>query len=94
MDIRTRKQGEQIILATVYEHGAAHAAGLSAMDAFVAIDGIKVDANVNTLDTVLERYMPGTSVTVHVFRRDELRTFELTLATPAQNDCVLTDINK
>ena len=93
MDVRTRKQGEQVILATVFENGAAHTAGLSAMDTLVALDGIKVDANNNTLDTLLNRYAPGERVTVHVFRRDELRAFELTLAPPAQNECVLTDIN-
>ena len=92
LDVRVRKQGEQTILATVLEHGAAHTAGLSAMDSLVAIDGIKVDANTNTLDTILERYSPGESVTVHVFRRDELRTFELILAQPAQNECVITEL--
>ena len=94
LDVRTRKQGEQIVLATVFEHGAAHHAGLSAMDTLVAFDGIKVDSSTNTLETLLSRYAPGDRVTIHVFRRDELRAFELTLATPAQNECVLTDINK
>ena len=93
LDVRTRKQGEQVVLATVFENGAAHTAGLSAMDTLVAFDGIRVDANHNTLDILLNRYVPGERVTVHVFRRDELRAFELTLATPAKNECVLTDIN-
>ena len=94
LDVRTRKQGEQIVLATVFEHGAAHHAGLSAMDTLVAFDGIKVDSSTNTLETLLSRYALGDRVTIHVFRRDELRAFELTLAKPAQNECVLTDINK
>ena len=94
IDVRTRKQGEQVVLATVLENGAAHAAGLSALDTLVALDGIRVDANSNTLDTLLIRYSPGERVTIHVFRRDELRAFDLTLAAPAQNECLLTDLNK
>jgi len=94
LDVRTRKQGEQLVLATVFEHGAAHTAGLSAMDTLVAMDGIRVDANINTLETLLSRYAPGERVTIHVFRRDELRAFNLTLAAPVQNECVLTDINQ
>ena len=93
IDARTRKQGEQIVLATVFENGVAHQAGLSAMDILVAIDGIRVDANSNTLETLLNRYAPGERIKVHVFRRDELRAFDLTLAKPAQNECVLTDLN-
>lgn len=93
LEVRTRKQGEQLVLATVFEHGAAHTAGLAAMDILVALDGIKIDSNTNTLDTLVSRYAPGDRVTIHVFRRDELRAFELTLATPAQNECILTAIN-
>ncbi len=94
MDVRTRKQGEQVVIATVLENGAAHTAGLSALDTLVAIDGIRVDANSNTLDTLLNRYAPGERVTIHVFRRDELRAFDLKLVTPAQNECVLSDLNQ
>lgn len=94
MDVRTRKQGEQVVIATVLENGAAHTAGLSALDTLVAFDGIRVDANSNTLDTLLNRYAPGERVTIHVFRRDELRAFDLKLVTPAQNECVLSDLNQ
>ena len=93
LDVLTRKQSDQVVLTTVFENGAAHQAGLSAMDTLVAIDGIRVDANSNTLETLLNRYAPGERVTVHIFRRDELRAFDLTLATPAQNECVLTGLN-
>jgi len=93
LDVRTRTQGDQVVLTTVFEHGAAHHAGLSALDTLVAFDGIKVDSSTNTLESLLSRYAPGDRVTIHVFRRDELRAFELTLATPAQNECVLTDLN-
>lgn len=94
MNVRIRKLGDHLVLASVEEYGSAHKAGLSAQDQLVAIDGIKVDTQSNTLDTLLSRYRPGEQITVHVFRRDELRTFKLTLAIPAQTDCVLTEIKK
>ncbi|MBR8657761.1 peptidase M61, partial [Achromobacter sp. Marseille-Q0513] len=43
LDVRTRKQGESVALATVLEGGAGHKGGLSAGDVLVAIDGLKVE---------------------------------------------------
>ena len=91
LDIRTRKQGEHLVIAAALEGGAAHTAGLSAHDLLVAIDGVRVDAGTNTLDVILAGYQPGQQVSVHVFRRDELRCFELTLAAPPKADCILED---
>jgi len=88
MDVRTRKQGDSLALATVLEGGAAHRAGLSAGDVLVAVDGLRVDAPAG-LDTLLSQYQPGERVRVHVFRRDELRVFTVRLAAPAALDCVL-----
>jgi len=90
LDLRVRKQGEHLMIATAFEHGAAHQAGLSANDILVAINGLKVDSVSNTVDTLLAHYQPGDRVKIHVFRRDELRQFELTLAAPAQTECKLT----
>jgi predicted metalloprotease with PDZ domain len=64
-------------LANVYEGGAAHAAGLSAGDTLVAMDGLRVSAS--NLDTLLQRYRVGDKVRLHAFRRDELLTFDLGL---------------
>ena len=94
MDIRTRKQGDQLMITTAFEGGAAHQAGLSAHDVLVAIDGVRVDAQANTLDTLLTRYQAGDTIDVHVFRRDELRCFALTLAPPALAECQLEDITQ
>jgi len=88
LDVRTRKQGESLALATVLEGGAGHKGGLSAGDVLVAIDGLRVDAPAG-LDLLLAQYRPGDRVTVHVFRRDELRAFTVRLAPPAALDCVL-----
>ncbi len=91
LDIRTRKQGEHLVIAAALEGGAAHKAGLSAHDILVAVDNVRVDAATNTLDAILAGYQPDQKVSVHVFRRDELRCFELTLAAPPKADCILED---
>ena len=92
LDVRVRKQGDSLVLATVLEHGAAHQAGLSAMDALVAIDGLRVDGSAAQLDSLLERYQPGDTVTIHAFRRDELLQFKVRLAAPAALTCELSEI--
>ncbi|MDQ8031467.1 MAG: PDZ domain-containing protein [Bordetella sp.] len=89
LDVRTRKQGDALALATVLERGAGHKAGLSAGDVLVAVDGLKVDAPAG-LDTLLAQYRPGDRVLVHVFRRDELRAYRVRLAAPAALDCTIT----
>ncbi|CAM4086740.1 Peptidase M61 [Bordetella tumbae] len=89
LDVRTRKQGDTLTLATVLEGGAGHKGGLSAGDVLVAVDGLRVDAPAG-LDQLLAQYRPGERVTIHVFRRDELRAFQVRLAAPELLDCVLT----
>jgi len=89
LDVRLRREGERMVLATVYEGGAAHRGGLSAQDVLVAVDGLRVDAPAG-LETLLSSYRPGDAVTVHVFRRDELRAFRVRLAAQPPLDCVLT----
>ncbi|WP_315140470.1 PDZ domain-containing protein [Achromobacter marplatensis] len=89
LDVRTRKQGDSLLLATVLEGGAGHQSGLSAGDVLVAVDGLRVDAPAG-LDLLLAQYRPGDRVTVHVFRRDELRAFRVRLTAPEALDCVLT----
>jgi len=74
---KTGREGNDCKLASVFEGGAAHRAGLSGGDLLVAIDGVRVTAS--NLDSVLGRYRIGDRVTVHAFRRDELLQFELTL---------------
>lgn len=89
LDVRTRNQGTDVVLATVYEDGAAHRSGLSAQDVLVAIDGIRVTASPG-LDALLARYHAEATVTVHVFRRDELREFSVRLAAPQPLECTFT----
>lgn len=75
-------------LATVYEGGAAHAGGLSAGDTLVAIEGLRVQTT-DDLNRVLAAWQPGERITVHVFRRDELRDFQVTLGAPPADKAVL-----
>ncbi len=77
LGVRTRKEGADCKLASVYEGGAAHRAGLSAGDTLVALDDLRITAS--NLDTLLARYSIGDVVVVHAFRRDELMQFEVSL---------------
>ncbi len=65
-------------IATVYDGGAAQAAGLSAGDVLIAFGGLRVSAG--NLDSLLARHAAGERIEVHAFRRDELMRFELELA--------------
>jgi predicted metalloprotease with PDZ domain len=77
LGVRTRKEGTDCKLASVYEGGAAHHAGLSAGDTLVALDDLRITAS--NLDALLARYRIGDVVVVHAFRRDELMTFQVSL---------------
>jgi predicted metalloprotease with PDZ domain len=81
LGVKTVSAGEQVKLATVYDGGAAQAAGLAADDCLVAIDGLRVTPA--SLDQQLGRYRLGDTLAVHAFRRDELMQFSVRLAPPA-----------
>lgn len=89
LGIRTRANGQHLSIATAYENGAAHRAGLSAGDTLVAIEGLRV-TDTTSMNRVLSMWQPGDTVQVHVFRRDELRSFDVTLDAPAVDQVVLT----
>ncbi len=75
-------------LAQVFDSGAAQAAGLSAGDCVVAVDGLRVSAL--TLEKRMRSYPVGAAVTLTAFRRDELMTFQVTLQAHSAQTCVLT----
>jgi predicted metalloprotease with PDZ domain len=77
LDVSTGRDGADTKLTQVHEGGAAHAAGLSAGDVLVAVDGLRVPAG--ALDGMLARYKVGDHVSVHAFRRDELKAFSVKL---------------
>ena len=82
LGVRTTADGDAVKLANVYDGGAAQAAGLSAGDVLIALDGIRITSA--NLDKLLARRLAGETVRVHAFRRDELMEFEVELqAAPA-----------
>lgn len=81
LDIRFKNDTGGIRILTAYENGVAHKAGLSAGDLIIAIDGLR-SSNEDELKNLLAAYQAGQTITIHVFRRDELRQFKLTLKAP------------
>jgi predicted metalloprotease with PDZ domain len=73
LGIRTAREANDCKVASVFEGGVAHQAGLSAGDVLVALDGLRVTAS--NLDTLLNRYRNGDTISVQAFRRDELMRF-------------------
>jgi predicted metalloprotease with PDZ domain len=82
LDVRTQADPAGLRLATVYEHGPAHRAGLSAGDLLVAADGLRI-TDAASLDRLLDAHHPGERLKLHVFRRDELRQYTVRLGKPA-----------
>lgn len=89
LDVRLKAEAGQLHIATAYEGGAAHQGGLSAGDALVAVEGLRVH-DTTSLERVLSAWQPGDTVTIHVFRRDELRAFLVTLGQPPLDTVTLT----
>lgn len=89
LDARWRTVNGETQLTTVYSNGAAHEAGLSAHDVIVAIDGLRVGGS-NTIERLLRPYQAGDSLSLHVFRRDELRCFTLKLSHPRPTEATLS----
>jgi predicted metalloprotease with PDZ domain len=92
LGIRTMRDGNDCKLASVYEGGPAHRAGLSAGDLLMALDDLRVNAS--NLDTLLKRYRVGDKIKLHAFRRDELMTFNLALAADDAPQLALTSESK
>lgn len=83
LGVQTDNDGNEVRLTTVYADSPAQAAGLSAGDLLVAIDGLRVTPK--TLERLLSRRKAGQSVDVLAFRRDELLSFSVELEPPAHD---------
>lgn len=83
LHIKTKAVSGTSQITHVYENGSAHLGGLSAGDTLVAIDDIRVDDK--NLDKLLSRYRVNDKVTIHIFRRDELRQFKVKLLAEAHS---------
>jgi predicted metalloprotease with PDZ domain len=67
-------------LSVVHDGGAAQAAGLSAGDVIIAIDGLK--ASKGSFYRVIGERSPGERIHVHAFRRDELFEVDVVVGAP------------
>lgn len=88
LDVRLKNSPQGLQVATVYEGGAAHLAGISANDIIVALDSLRVNDQAS-LNKLLAAYSAGDKVEIHVFRRDELRRFRVKLHPAPLQSCSL-----
>jgi len=79
--------GAEPRLKHVLNGGPAELAGLAAGDVIVAVDGLRASPSV--LERVATSRQPGESIAVHAFRRDELITATLVLASAPHDTCWL-----
>jgi len=77
-------------LLNVFDGGSAQRAGLAAGDVVIAVDGLRV--NSSGLEKAIASHAAGAAVHLHVFRRDELMTFDVVLQTAPADTCYLTDL--
>ena len=87
LGIRTASDPAGIKLTHVFDDGAAQRAGLSAGDIVMAMDNIRLQGK--GFANCLSRYQPDECVELHVFRRDELMTFKVTLQEAPKDTCEL-----
>jgi predicted metalloprotease with PDZ domain len=87
--LRLRDQGTGVLVVNVLDDSPAQAAGFAGGDEIVAVDGLRV-AGAARLAETLSGTRAGETMTLHVFRRDELDVFELTLRDPPADACRLT----
>jgi predicted metalloprotease with PDZ domain len=87
--VRLKQANGQLLVASVLSDGPAYAAGLHADDEIVAIDGYRVNDEGSLRERLHDRRMDDT-VTLTVFRREELRTIDVALA-PAPHDTLVIE---
>jgi predicted metalloprotease with PDZ domain len=78
LGLRLAPGASQAQVQYVLDGTPAQAAGLSAGDVLVALDGLRVDSQ--EFDRMLAAYSPGDRIRLHAFRRDELMEFNVQLA--------------
>lgn len=78
LGMRARPQGDRAVVAFVLADLPAYDGGINANDELVALDGARIDA-ANANDR-LNALRAGQRVTLTVFRREKLMSFELTAA--------------
>lgn len=87
LGVRTMADALGARLQHCFDGGPAMAAGLSAGDVMVAMDGLRVTQT--NVEKLLAGYRPGDTVRVHAFRRDELREFPVVIGSAPRDTCFL-----
>ena len=75
--VTLRQDGTRCIVTNVRSGSSAERAGIAPFEELIALDGSRIDST--RWRARMNEYQPGTHVTVHSFRRDELRMTTLTL---------------
>ncbi|MEN3067977.1 PDZ domain-containing protein [Uliginosibacterium sediminicola] len=87
LGLRTRAEGAALKISHVLDGGSAQAAGLSAGDELIALEGLRVSAS--NLESLLLRYSEGDLLALSYFRRDELMATQLRFVAPRMDECAL-----
>lgn len=87
LGVATRSDGKDVVIANVFDQGAAQQAGIAAGDLLVAIDGLRVTES--NMDNLVGRAFGAGSIEVMLFRRDELMRFDVTPLPAVANTCEL-----
>ncbi len=77
-DVEDKPDGEFIVLKSVRAGSPSYEQGLNAKDKIIALDGARV--NKETFEALIAAKHPGEMVRITVFRFDDVRTFDITLA--------------
>jgi predicted metalloprotease with PDZ domain len=91
LGVRLKSSGGQLSVAAVLSGGPAYAAGFNAGDEIVALDGYRITDEAGIRDRLADR-RAGETVTLTVFRREELRTLEVTLGTAPHDKLAIEQV--
>ncbi len=96
LGIRTRANGDRVVVANVIAGSPAYEGGVNAGDELVAIDGKKIDAS-NGVERqgqpgLLNDMRAGQRVTLIVFRHERLMNFDLTAAGKPFDHYTITEL--
>ncbi|HEY8459057.1 MAG TPA: PDZ domain-containing protein, partial [Blastocatellia bacterium] len=90
LGVRARSSGDRAVVANVIAGSPAYEGGVNAGDELVAINGKKIDAAAGVLNDL----RAGQRVTLTVFRRERLMSFELTAATKPFDYYAITELKE
>jgi predicted metalloprotease with PDZ domain len=88
LGVQYRSHPQGLELTSIVDDGPGEHAALNSGDVLIAIDGFQV--NGRSLAKRLARFEVGDTVSVTVFRDDELLEFQIMLAEVAKDNCVLS----